>query len=311
MTKDIDDKFLIGKKKLINLLTSLYENKSLPNKILLSGNKGIGKFTLTQHFMNYIYSKNEDYKYDTKNYKINNKNKSFILFKSFMHPNIRLIKINVNKKFIDISQIRDILDFFNKSSLNSMPKFVLIKDVENLNKNSANSLLKILEEPNDNLFFILTHDSKKSIPDTITSRCIKFNVFVTDEEKIDIIDSVTEKNFFQSLHDDFKRKVLNTFFYTSLYNFLEKNEFPRNISIKDLLSKLFEKKFYKDDIFYIDNLNLILQLFFYNKFRSKQDITKNYSLFFSIIKKINTISKFNLDIESFYINLKLILNNER
>ena len=92
---------------------------------------------------------------------------------------------------------------------------------------------------------------------------------------------------------------------------MEKNEFPRNISIKDLLSKLFEKKFYKDDIFYIDNLNLILQLFFYNKFRSKQDITKNYSLFFSIIKKINTISKFNLDIESFYINLKLILNNER
>ena len=311
MIKDVNDNFLIGKNKLLDNFINLFENKRLPNKILLYGNNGIGKFTLTQHFLNYIYSKNENNKYDLNNYKININNKSFILFKSSLHPNIRLIEMNTNKKFIDISQIRDILDFFNKSSLNSMPKFVLIKDVENLNKNSANSLLKILEEPNDNLFFILTHDSKKNILDTISSRCIKFNVSILNEEKKNIIDFVTEKNFFQSLHDDFKRQILNTNFYLNLYYFLEKNKIQRSLSIDDLLLKVLEKKFYKDDLLNIDNLKLLLQLFFYNKICSNQDIVNNYSLFVTTIKKLNTISKFNLDIESFLINLKLMLNHER
>ena len=79
MIKDVNDNFLIGKNKLLDNFINLFENKRLPNKILLYGNKGIGKFTLTQHFLNYIYSKNENNKYDLNNYKININNKSFIL----------------------------------------------------------------------------------------------------------------------------------------------------------------------------------------------------------------------------------------
>ena len=43
-------------KKLINL----YKNNNLPNKILFSGEKGIGKCTLAYHLINYILSSNED-----------------------------------------------------------------------------------------------------------------------------------------------------------------------------------------------------------------------------------------------------------
>ena len=48
----------------------LYKNKKLPNKILLSGEKGIGKSTLAYHIINSILSFDEDHFYDEKNFKI-------------------------------------------------------------------------------------------------------------------------------------------------------------------------------------------------------------------------------------------------
>ena len=47
---------LFGLGKFINELISLYENNNLPNKILLSGQKGQGKSTLAYHFVNYVLS---------------------------------------------------------------------------------------------------------------------------------------------------------------------------------------------------------------------------------------------------------------
>ena len=55
---------LFGLEKFINELIRLYENGNLPNKILLSGQKGQGKSTLAFHFINYVLSKKEKYTYD-------------------------------------------------------------------------------------------------------------------------------------------------------------------------------------------------------------------------------------------------------
>ena len=52
---------LYGLNDYIDNLISLYQNNLLPNKILLSGSKGIGKCTLSYHFINYVFSKNEDF----------------------------------------------------------------------------------------------------------------------------------------------------------------------------------------------------------------------------------------------------------
>ena len=52
------------------------DNK-LPNKILLSGQKGLGKSTLAYHFINYVLSKNEKFNYDIDNFEINPENQSF------------------------------------------------------------------------------------------------------------------------------------------------------------------------------------------------------------------------------------------
>ena len=67
----------------------LYKNKKLPNKILLSGEKGIGKSTLAYHIINRILSFDEEHPYDEKNFKIDPENKSF---KLILNKIDRLIK---------------------------------------------------------------------------------------------------------------------------------------------------------------------------------------------------------------------------
>ena len=57
----------------------LYKKNKLPNKILLSGQKGIGKSTLVYHLINFVLSSDEELKYDLKNFSINKNNKSFKL----------------------------------------------------------------------------------------------------------------------------------------------------------------------------------------------------------------------------------------
>ena len=66
---------------------NLYLDKRLPNKILLSGEKGIGKSTLSYHLINFILSKDEDLSYDVNNFVIDPENKSFKLIINKSNPN--------------------------------------------------------------------------------------------------------------------------------------------------------------------------------------------------------------------------------
>jgi len=68
---------LFGMNVFFNEITKLYNSKKMPNKILLSGKKGLGKSTLAYHIVNYILSENVEYKYDLTKFIINNENKSF------------------------------------------------------------------------------------------------------------------------------------------------------------------------------------------------------------------------------------------
>ncbi len=89
--------FLFGHHSEFINFKELYDNKKLPNKILLSGEKGIGKSTLAYHIINLILSKDEDFPYDYKNFKINPDNKSFKLITNNSNPNFILIDIESDK----------------------------------------------------------------------------------------------------------------------------------------------------------------------------------------------------------------------
>ena len=108
---------------------------------------------MAYHIVNYIFSKNENHPYNLKLNEINIDNKSFKLLKNDTHPNFHLIDLIDGKKNIEVSQIRKMIDYSNKSSFNNLPRIIIIDNLENLNTNSNNALLKIVEEPNEKIFF--------------------------------------------------------------------------------------------------------------------------------------------------------------
>ena len=152
---------LIGYDKEFDDLSSLYKKNNFPNKLIFKGKKGSGKCTFAYHLINYIFSINENHQYDLNKKLINESNNSYKLVLKNIHPNFFLIELKENKSMIDISQIREMINFSNKTTLNNSIKVVLIDNSEYLNLSSINALLKILEEPNEKLYFILIHDSKK------------------------------------------------------------------------------------------------------------------------------------------------------
>ena len=55
----INQQQLIGYNVLFKNFIKLLDEKKLPNKMIISGPRGIGKSTFAYHFINYIFSKNE------------------------------------------------------------------------------------------------------------------------------------------------------------------------------------------------------------------------------------------------------------
>ena len=77
---------------------------------------------------------------------------------------------------IKVSQVRDLLDFVNLSTHRSGMRIIVVHPAESLNINTANALLKILEEPPAHtLFILITHQPQRLLP-TIRSRCQKLDM---------------------------------------------------------------------------------------------------------------------------------------
>ena len=283
--------------------TKLFEQKRLPSKILLTGRKGIGKCTLAYHLINFVLSKDEEKPYDLVTFKINSDNHSFRLIQNGSCPNFNLIDINPDKKNIDIDQIRELIIQLNKSSFNTKPRFVLIDNIEYLNLNSVNALLKTLEEPNENIFFILINSNKKIIP-TLKSRCLNFNISLENDKVNEISTLLFNKNI-----DDMINKDLLNYYSTpgEIYNLLkfseEKKIDLREITLKNFLLRLINENIYKDD-----NQSKIFVFNILELFLIKDISVSNSNIYNYFLKRINDFKKFNLDVESLFleINSKLL-----
>ena len=151
----IDQLNLYGLTNNLTELIELFNTNKMPSRIILSGEKGIGKCTLAYHFINYVLSLDEIDNYNLKNFTINNNNRSYKLIKNNSNPNFILLDVHENKKTIDISQVRSLIRNLQKSSFNDKARFVLIDNIECLNTNSINALLKILEDTSPNIFFFI------------------------------------------------------------------------------------------------------------------------------------------------------------
>ena len=305
----IEQENLYGYSDFFKYIKQLFDIDKLPNKIIFSGKKGIGKSTFAYHLTNYIFSIDEDKTYDFENNKINNLNKSFKLLKNNIHPNFFLISLNKDKKSIEIAQIREMISFCNKSSFDNKNKIILIDNVEYLNQSSVNALLKIIEEPNDKIYFFLIYDSSKRIISTLNSRCIKFNLQISNSKRQKILNNLIDSNFYENLSPDLKNYYFSQGDYINLYNYITEKSLDQNISIENLLKFIIDEKENKNNSYIKENLSLFFELYYKKKFLNINSNIKYFDKFKYYIKKNYYVNKFNLDLETLVIEFKAHLNN--
>ena len=274
----------------------LYKNKKLPNKILLSGEKGIGKSTLAYHLINCILSFDEEHSYDKKNFTINPENKMFKLILNKSNPNFISIDTDEDKKSIDINQIRNLILNLSKSSFNTKPRLVLIDNIELLNINSVNALLKIVEEPNDNIYFILINNNKKILP-TLKSRCLNYNIHLKSEESFDISNKILGKNVKELIHEQMINNYSTPGSILNLLNFANTNGVDlTQMNLKDFIKMIINEKKYKKDFFIKHLLYSLIELYFRQNVSLRNIKLLKMQNYF--LKKINNTKIFNLDDET-------------
>jgi len=301
---------IYGLESHFNECASLYDENRLPNKILFSGKKGLGKSTLAYHIINYVCSQNEDNKYDKINNVINLENKSFKLIQNNTHPNFYLIDIFDEKKNIDIEQIRTMITYTNKSNFNNNPRFVLIDNIEFLNKNSINALLKIVEEPKNNLFFILIHNNETKILTTLISRCITFKINLSFKDVVSVSNKIINKNIFEILDKNLINHYCSPGQIFRLINYANEKKIDlKNQTLEELLINLIDKNSYKKNTYVKELLIDLIQLFIFNKYKVSNNKINLIKIYHDFMYKIYNTNKFNLDEESLFLEFKTKLLN--
>ena len=105
----------------------------------------------------------------------------------------------------DIRELISKIKLTNSSTLIEKT-FFLVHQMENLNINCINALLKTIEEPPENTVIIIFTNNLRNIPKTILSRCIKLKFKVNDSEDFNEIRAINEENFLMS---NYNPKILN------------------------------------------------------------------------------------------------------
>ena len=295
---------LYGYKPNFYELVDIFNRKRLPNKILFSGKKGIGKATFAVHLINYIFSLKEENRYTLDSNSIDINNKSYKLITQNIHPNFYYIKKKLDKKYIEISEIRNLNNFINKSSFNDNLKIVLIDDIEYLSSGASNSLLKIIEEPNNNVQFMLIQDSRKFVLDTIKSRCIKFNFNLEDKFKTEILNHYFQDITYEKLSNEFKNNYLSISDTINIIEFcIEENLAINQMSIEDLLIYIFKKNIFKLQKSNKLNIKVLIEIYLHNIYKKNKSY-ELYKLINFYNKKYNDVIKYNLDLETYYLEVK-------
>jgi len=293
---------LYGLGDFLNEFIKLDNLNNLPNKMLFSGPKGIGKSTLAYHLINYILNKNENQKYDLDNFQINKDSTTYKTILNGSNPNLIIIDINSDKKSIDINQIRDLIINLNKSSFNTKPRFVLIDNIDFLNTNSINALLKILEEPNYNVHFILINNNKRILP-TLLSRCINFKITLTNKESLNITNILLENNLENLINDDLINYYFTPGIIYNLVKFAEINKIDlSNLNLKNFLKLIIKESYYKKDPF-IQSVIFHFMEFYFQKINLSfsNKLIEKYSYF---LRKISDTKNYNLDLESLFLEFE-------
>lgn len=192
--------FLLGQTQAEDLFLRSWQNATMHHAFLLHGPKGIGKATLSFKIARFLLWADDKKRENYKSLNVAENSDVFQQVASGSHPDLLVVErdyietdrkkiisalrkgeligedeLSVMKKsaFIRVDDIRKVNDFLAKTSFNDGWRIVIIDSADDMNKNAANALLKILEEPPaKTVLLLISHNPALLLP-TIRSRCAK------------------------------------------------------------------------------------------------------------------------------------------
>ena len=173
-------------------LYKLAEAGKLPHALLFAGMSGIGKKEFTLEFSKLLICKQPILQLPCNNCK------NCKLYNTGNFLDLTIIKPELGKAIL-VDQVRSISEnIYHRGSQTTWLgniKIVVIENADTLNINAANFLLKILEEPPQDVYFILVSDSPAKLLATIRSR-VQRHIFLRPELKqcLEYIQSIDTEN---------------------------------------------------------------------------------------------------------------------
>lgn len=191
----MNEEVSIVKKNFINYIDKVIKNKKISHAYLVEIDNYENDSEYLFDFIKMILC-------DCSYHELINKNDKIIsLIDSNNYPDIKVIEPDGN--WIKKSQLLELQKEYSNKSLLGKKRIYIIKNAEKLNSSSANTMLKFLEEPEDDIIAFLITDNRYHVLDTILSRCQILNLrescftFNNSEELVDLLDCVLNpKNFF-------------------------------------------------------------------------------------------------------------------
>jgi DNA polymerase III subunit delta' len=158
------------------LLGSYINQQRIPQALLITGRKGLGKYQLATQFAQSLLCTAR-----LENGLFCGHCSSCVLFTAGTHPDFMLVSPEEDKKIIGIDAIRQLITKLTLKPQFESHRVVLINPADQLNNAAANGFLKCLEEPNERTCIVLLTEKPAKLPATIRSRCQKLAVSIPSQ----------------------------------------------------------------------------------------------------------------------------------
>lgn len=159
---------IYGQERALNILKELIRKELLPPVMLFYGPDGVGKKKTAIAIAKSLNCKNRD---PLKIFYCDECDVC-IRIKNGIYPDLHLLKKEGDS--IKIESVRELINTINQVQFEGRKKVVIIDDAHTLTTQSANALLKTLEEPPSNTHIILITSNPGELPLTLRSRCYPF-----------------------------------------------------------------------------------------------------------------------------------------
>ncbi|MBC7149908.1 MAG: DNA polymerase III subunit delta' [Rhizobium sp.] len=179
---------LFGHEAAEEFLARTYRSGKGHHAILIEGPEGIGKATLAFRFANHVLSNPDPESAPERIADPDPESGVSRQIASGASHNLLYLARPVDEKTgkvrtaITIDEVRRAGHFFSQTSGTGNWRIVIIDPADDLNRNAANAILKILEEPPKRaMFLVLSHAPGKLLP-TIRSRCLPLKLSALPDE---------------------------------------------------------------------------------------------------------------------------------